>query len=122
MKPVIAHRWASGPRVLLDHDLCIVRANRSMRSSVGVLPGNLAGTRIDDWINVDPLLLYRLRSRVRDGSLSWHVILWLRLSGLQVLAVSQILQPLHSRRSGYLLISLAGIQVVCGSKQHQAAR
>lgn len=111
MTPTIEHRWAAGPRVLLDHELCVVRANRSMCRSFGVLQDSLIGTRIDDWINVDFTLLYRLRCRIRNGSMPWHVILRLRLSGLQVLAVSQILRPLRSQRNGYLLISLVDIQV-----------
>lgn len=99
------------PRVLLDHQLCIVRANRSMCRSFGVLGDNLIGSRTDDWINVDPMFLHRLRSKIRTGTMSCHVTLWLRLSGLQVLVVSQSLEPLHSRRAGYILISLAGIEV-----------
>lgn len=99
------------PRVLLDNELHIVRANRDMCHSFGVIQDSLLGTRIDDWINVDPISLYRLRSRIRDGSVPWHVILRLRLSGLQVMVVSQILRPLRSRRGDYLLISLVGIHM-----------
>lgn len=108
---VIAHRSTARPRVLLDHELRIVRANWSLCRLFKVLPEQLTSSRIDDWINIDPTLLYRLRGRVRCGAISWHVILWLRLSGMQVLVVSQVLQPLHSQRNGYLLISLAGIQL-----------
>ncbi|MCO6441330.1 MAG: hypothetical protein J5I81_09650 [Nitrococcus mobilis] len=112
MSPIPANGWAPRPRMLLDHELRIVRANQSLYRSFGVLPSHLTGTRIDDWINADPTLLYRLRNRVRNGSMPWHVILQLRLSELQVAVVSQILRPLRSRRNGYLLISLAGIQIV----------
>ena len=111
MRSVTTHLWTPKPRVLLDHELRIVRANRSMCHAFGVLPDSLIGTRVDDWINVDPTRLDGLRSRIMNGLMPWHVILRLRLSGLQVLVVSQRLQPLHSRRSGYLLISLADIQV-----------
>ncbi|HET8700095.1 MAG TPA: hypothetical protein VFL97_00285 [Nitrococcus sp.] len=111
MRFITAQLWAPKPRVLIDHELRIVRANRSMCHAFGVLPNCLIGTRVDDWINVDPTLLDGLRGRIMNGPMPWHVILRLRLSGLQVLVVSQMLQPLHSRRSGYLLISLADIQV-----------
>lgn len=106
----IAYRWISKPRVLLDRELCIVRANRSLCRSFGVLQGSLIGTRLDDWINVYPGVLACLRSRLGSGLAPWHMILRLHLSGSRVLAASQILQPLHSYHCGYLLISLAGIQ------------
>ncbi|HET8700093.1 MAG TPA: hypothetical protein VFL97_00275, partial [Nitrococcus sp.] len=86
----------------------VVRANQRLCRAFGVRQGDLAGTQVDDWINIDPGVLDRLRERIGNGSVPWHVILRLRLSGSQVLAVSQILQPLRSQRSGYLLISLAG--------------
>ena len=108
---VIAHRCTAQPRVLLDHELRIVRASWSLCRLFGILPEQLTSSRIEDWINIDPTLLYRLRSRIRCGAISWHVILRLRLSGMQVLVVSQVLQPLHSQRNGYLLISLAGFQL-----------
>lgn len=116
MRPAIAHRWASKPRVLLDCELRIIRANRRLCRAFGVLQGSLAGTQVNDWINIDPSVLDRLRDRIGNGSVPWHVILRLRLSGSRVLAVSQILRPLRSGRSGYLLISLAGFSEL---KQHQ---
>lgn len=110
-RAAIARQWTSRPRVLLDHELRIVRANRCMCRSFGVLQRNLAGTRLDDWININASVVDRLRGRIENGTMPWHVILRLRLSGPRVLAVSQILWPLRSLRSGYLLISLAGIQL-----------
>lgn len=111
MTGFIAHRYTARPRLLLDHELRIVRASWSFCRLFGVLPDHLTSSRIDDWINIDPMLLYRLRGRIRCGTISWHVILRLRLSGLQVLVVSQLFLPLHSQRNGYLLISLAGVQL-----------
>lgn len=109
MKFAIARRWVCKPRVLLDHELRIRRANRRLCHIFGISQRSLAGTRVNDWINVDVRALDRLRERIGNGSAPWHVILHLRLSGARVLAVSQTLQSMRSRHSGYLLISLAGL-------------
>ena len=111
MRGVSAHGHTHRPRVLLDHELRIVRANWNLCHLFGVLPEHLIGSRVEDWINVDPALLYRLRMRIRNGPMPWHVILKLRLCGLRVVVDSQALQPLRSCRNGYLLISLANLEV-----------
>lgn len=97
-------------RLLLDPELRILRASPGACRPLGVQPGQLRGTRIEDWIGLSPAVLARLREAVAARRWPWCEVIRLNPAGASALAVTFALCPLRGRRGVHLLVSLRELQ------------
>lgn len=58
-------------RALVDGDLRVVAVNGAVARLTGVPSHELRGTRLDDWINLSPLIRERLRNALRHCTADW---------------------------------------------------
>ena len=103
-------RCPTSARILLDSNLLVRRASRSVGDALGISPRKLAGTRLEDWLALEPALMARLSRRAADGSRPWREVIRLRMSDLTELALVLVLRPLHGHRGRHLLVSLTAVR------------
>lgn len=111
------------PRVLLDDRLRVSAVNQRLRTLCDLGSGHARGIPVQDWINLDTGVLFRVHSAFRDDATVWLDRLeFLLPNGYQVSA-SLHLRLLRGKRGVGLLVTVTDIEFNVADKPlHRAGR